>query len=60
MGFFGSRSGRSLFNGLLLDDLKPPLVDIGKRLILLRLNADIHLLIEFGCHLYKKNSLSFQ
>ena len=58
LGFLKSRSGQSLFNGLLLNDLNPHLADVGERLLLLCLNMSIHLLIEFGRNLYKKKKKS--
>ena len=52
--FLGSRTKRTLFGSLLLDDPNPPLPDTGERLVLFYLNMGIHLLVEFGHHLCKK------
>ena len=49
-----SRVGRTLFSCLLLDDPNPSLPKTGERLVLLRLDTGVHLLVELGHHLCKK------
>ena len=54
LGFVRHRSGRGLLNGLLLDNLNPPLADAREQLIFLCLHSCVHILIEFIHHLKKK------